>query len=477
MIKIDKNIIVLSVGRFFQALLAIFTLRLLTEILPQQEIGQQYVINSMILWFSMVLINPVGMFVNRHLHEWKKENSLVFYMKKLNSYFLMIAVLSLMVVFLCSYFSVFKNMSMNPSMYFYFLAYIYLSTWFQTISSMFNLFNQQKIFITLSVLSQFLGLLFAFLLTHFFKVESLYWLFGLLSGQVVSLVVALYYFKNNFYSDQRLIPSQDLFFKNTTFLFCYPVAITTLFMWFNTQGYRLYLESEIGLASLGALGVGLGLAASVSSVVESITTQFLFPKYYESLAKSSVADRVKSWNELWSKSFCIYIPFCFLTVSASTFLVRVLTAKQFHQIVPLVCLGGFVELFRQLSNVLYLVAHGEKKTQQTIIPYLTGALTCLFGLLILQKWFSISPLSIGLVLIFSGLMIFSFNILKAYKMIPISLNLKFIFKTLIFSAPILSVFFFNSEESSTLTLFLSSSAAGCYLLVVIVFLQKRSEFQ
>ncbi len=472
MIKIDKNIIVLSVGRLLQALLAIFTLRLLTEVLPQDQVGQQYVINSMILWFSMVLINPVGMYVNRHLHEWKKENALVYYMKKLNSYFLIIAVLSLVIVFLCSYFSVFKNITMDLSMYFYFLAFIYLSTWFQTITSMFNLFNQQKIFIILSILSQFLGLLFAFLLTHFFKVESLYWLFGLLSGQVVSLIVAIIFFKKHFYSDQRLIPARDSFFQKTTFLFCYPVAITTLFMWFNTQGYRLYLESEIGLASLGALGVGLGLAASVSSVVESITTQFLFPRYYESLVRSSVSDRVQSWNELWLKSLCIYVPFCFLTVSASTFLVRVLTAKQFHHIASLVCLGAFVELFRQLSNILYLVAHGEKKTQQTIVPYLTGALACILGFLIIQKWFSISPFSVGIVLIVSGVFIFSFNILNAYRMIPINLNLKFIFKTLLFSTPILSVFFLSSDESSTLNLFLSLSLVGIYLLAVTAFLQK-----
>ena len=91
MIKIDKTIALLIGGRLVQTLLAVVTLRLMTSLLSQQEVGNQYLIYSILLWFSLVLINPVGMFVNRHLHEWKQNQQLYFFIKQLNTYFAIIA--------------------------------------------------------------------------------------------------------------------------------------------------------------------------------------------------------------------------------------------------------------------------------------------------------------------------------------------------------------------------------------------------
>ena len=472
--KIDKNIVTLTIGRALQALLAIATLRMLTEFLPQDQIGKQYLINSVILWFSMVLINPVGMFVNRHLHEWKSNKQLFYYIKQLNLYFFIVAAISIPLIFTLNYFNLVANISADFYIYAYFFLYILLSTWFQTLTSLFNLFDEQKIFISLNIASQFLGLVFAFFYIHYFSINALSWLFGLLTGQSISLMIGCYFYFKKFHFEQKSTPVVNTFFNKTALLFCYPVAITTLFMWLNTQGYRLIVQHHLGLETLASLGVGFGLAASVSSVVESITTQFYYPKYYQSLANSDLEKRADNWIKLWQNCLSVYLPFCFLTISAAAFLVKVLTAQKFHHVIELVVVGAFVELFRQLSNVSYLVAHGEKKTDKTILPYAIGAMSIFILFYAFDKFSSLNESTVGYSLLLSGFFVCMFNLLTVNKLIQKSVNIVFLLKVVVISMPMLLGYFLSIGNDSKIHLFLINCISGLYCVGAIYFVKKKS---
>lgn len=467
----NSKIALLFFGRAVQVVIAVLAIRLFTEFLPQQEIGSQYLISSILMWFSLVLINPVGMFTNRHIHEWKESGQLYFYLRQVNLYFLAVAFLSLPIVYVVkTYFNV-GNYLPSLDLLLFVLFYVYFATWFTFLISYLNLFDLQKLFVGLNIFSQLFGLLAAFLAVKFFSATAIHWMAGMLSGQIVALVIAFFVFLKNFPIKQfSQVPKSNSLFSKYTFHFCFPVAIATLFMWFMSQGYRLMIEQNLGIEILASLGIGLGLAMSLATVVESVTTQYLFPKYYEGLANSTFSDRCDAWKILNANAMTVYIPFCFLTVSVSFLMVRVLVAKHFYHVVPYVMFGAVIELFRQLSNIAYIVAHAEKQTKFTIMPYLIGAgvLAIEFGVLMYNSILEITNVLLALVI--ASVITYVFNLSVVRKLIQVDLDFSSGLKAAIMSIPMLIPLFFLSNDSVLTTLFLNAALCGLWCLGVIYFL-------
>lgn len=466
--------ILLFFGRAIQVLIAVVTIRLLTELLPEQEIGIQYLINSILMWFSLVLINPVGMFTNRHIHEWKESGELYNYLKQVNVYFLMIAVISVPVVFvLRNYFKI-GTVVPNLDLLLFVMFYVYFATWFTFLISYFNLFDRQKLFVYLNVSSQVLGLGFAIASIKLFQPTAIHWMSGLLLGQIAALLMALMLFLKEFPRAQfAKVPAGPGLFSRYTFLFCFPVAVATLFMWFMNQGYRLMIERNMGVEVLASLGIGLGLAMSLATVVEGITTQYLYPKYYAGLANSDLDSRRSAWKILNQNAMIVYIPFCLLTVSVSFLMVRVLVARHFDHVVPYVMFGAFIELLRQLSNIAYIVAHAEKKTKFTILPYFAGAcaLAVLFGLLVYLSQLEITNVLVC-ILAASGIT-YAMNLVVVKKLIQVNLDFRVALQSTAISLPLLLPIFFISNDSSLPVLFLSAAVSGGWCLGSIYLLNKK----
>lgn len=473
---INKNFLFLLVGRLVQIVLAVSAIRLMTELLHQSEVGKQYLINSMILWFSMVLINPVGMYVNRHVHEWVQKKEIYRFIYQLNLYFVGIAILSIPLLFLAQ---AVLNVGGDLSILWlvvYVTLYIFLSTWFQTLVSFFNLFEMQKHFVALNIFSQVVGLTCAVLLVRFQTATAFAWLFGLLIGQTLTLLVAGFYFKKHFKADVATSEgSKWEFFSIQTVKFCYPIAIATIFMWFMNQGYRIYVQKILGTDVLASIGVGLGLATSLAGVVESLATQFFYPKYYGSLADTKIEQRKEAWLELWKNTSFVYIPFCFLTIAVAPLVVRVLTAAQFHNVVKFVCLGAFIELFRQLSNIAYIASHAEKKTTNIIAPYAFGA-----GFLFLcftvasQLNYLLDATTILYILISAGFLTLVCNVLIVKKLLKIHIDLMAILKAVMISVPLLGFVFLMQVEQALWSLILCGAAAGSYCVGVVLYRLKMA---
>lgn len=470
----NKKMILLFFGRAVQVVIAVLTIRLLTEFLPEQEIGSQYVVNSILMWFSLVLINPIGMFTNRHIHEWKASGELYHYLKQVNLYFFAVAVISVPVIFVIrNYFNIGMYVPSNQLLFFV-MCYVYFATWFTFLISYFNLFDLQKLFVSLNVSSQLFGLGFALVAIRLFQPTAVHWMAGLLLGQIITLLIGLYLFLKEFPRNQFAERPKGVgLFSKYTFLFCFPVAIATLFMWFMNQGYRLMIERNMGVEALASLGIGLGLAMSLATVVESITTQYLYPKYYAGLANSDLDSRRQAWKILNQNATIVYIPFCLLTVSVSFLMVRVLVARHFDHVVPYVMFGAFIELLRQLSNIAYIVAHAEKKTKFTVLPYFAGAfvLAVLFGLLVYQSVLGITNVLAALLL--ASVVTYVYNLIVVRKLIQVTLDFRVALQSIVVSLPLLLPIFFISNDSALPVLFLSAAVSGGWCLGSIYLLNKK----
>lgn len=475
--KIDKKFIFILVGRISQALLSVVVIRLMTKFLSKNEIGNQYVINSVILWFSLVLINPFGMYINRHLHEWSENQQFISSLKKINFYFASIAFLSLpIVLFIKKILLVAKDQNTAAVMFLIF-GYVYLSTWFQTLGSFFNLFNRQKQFVALNILALASGLLFSIILINLYEAQTFFWLLGLLLGQTTSLLLGFYLMKKDNYfgaeNSINVVKPIELF-NRTTFNYCYPVALATVFMWFQNQGYRLVVERYLGTEALAGIGLGLGIAASLASVVESLTTQYLYPKYFSEISNATVEVRKAAWEKIWRSAISIYIPCCLAVIAVSNIVISILTSATFHIYGYLVALGAILELCRQLTGVIYLISHSEKNTKVNILPYFLGAMTLGIGLYILKVSTSLSILFIAGLLIAAYLVTLIFNSIVAFKILAVEFHFNEILRSVFISLPVL-LFFPLLKEFSVGSVILSLFL-GVYSLGIIYYqLKKQTE--
>lgn len=468
--KLREDMFILIGGRALQAVLAIFSIRILTEILPAEEVGHQYVINSMTLWFGLVLINPVGMFTNRYIHEWTDEKALYQHIRALNVYFLLISLLAVPVSLGALYFFNFGQDLEKYSTVFFIAAYVYFSTWFTVLVSFFNLLNYQKIFVTLNLAGQICGLIMAYVGVQYSR-TALMWMSGLLGGQIIALTAAFIFFSSVFPVATFSHNSRSAkFWSRETFYFCYPIAVTTFFMWFLNQGYRLVIEQNLGAVVLASIGVGLSLATSVAGVVEAIVMQYFYPGYYSSLLNSDTAKRRSAWQALWDHAVIIYIPFCFLIFSCSHLIVRVLVAAEYQHVYRYMFFGAFIELARQCSNIAYLVPHGEKKTMYTMIPYSAGA----FVLALLVFYFIGSEVDrtidlILLSLLLAGWLVCWLNLKVAKRLIGVGLDWKLIGKVTGLSIFLLLPVWKLTEQSALWALLLGAFYSVCWCGMIIIF--------
>lgn len=471
--KIDINFIYLLVGRLLQAAIAVFTIRLITETLPEREIGNQYIINSIALYFSWLLINPVGMFVNRQIHQWREGRHLYYFFKKLNIYFLLIGALSLPVVYAAKKYLGIAAFLSDFQILLYIAAYVYLSTWFQTLISFFNLFNLQKIFILLNISAQIVGIFFGIIFIKYIDATALWWMTALLIGQVIFFIIAIFVFLNKFPPNEYSNKPSISFFSRSTFEFCYPVAFTTIFIWFMNQGYRLIIERNLGIEAVASLGIGLGLTASLAGLAESIATQYFYPSYYSSLVNSTLNSRSLAWENIWKKTLIIYIPSCFLIISLSALVVRVLTTPIYYHVVRFIWFGAFIELFRQLSNIAQLVTHAEKMTYKSIAPYMFGGITLAITLFVFKINSILTIETVLILLIVAGIFTYFSNILVVRSLLRVNLHLKMLLSVLIISLPQLLTLLLVNVQSSFSWLFAMGFINGLWYLGSVYYLLAR----
>ena len=67
-----KEVLILGVGRALQMLLLFANYRLLTMVLPKEQVGEFFFILSLTAITGLVLINPIGTYFNRTLHSFEK---------------------------------------------------------------------------------------------------------------------------------------------------------------------------------------------------------------------------------------------------------------------------------------------------------------------------------------------------------------------------------------------------------------------
>ncbi len=434
----NTSLYYLLAGRLFQLFYSLITIKVVTYFLSQGEVGHYYVILSITSWFSYVLINPVGTYYNRHYHEWKNNHWLKASFRSLNFYFLGVALLSFPVLFFARYFfSVAANISIYALMSLAAL-HVFVGSWFFTLCPTLNLFGRTRVFVGLTALAQFVGLLSSLAFIFFASKTALSWFLGALLGQAVAAICALSFYKKHFFLAEEA-RGMETFFNKKLLQFSLPVLFITLFLWFQMQGYRLVVEPLLGAEFLAYIGVALGLATSASGVIEAIVGQYLQPDFYREVNTEDSKQRQFAWEKMWKKSFVVYFFSMTFVAAAASLWLRLLTNPTYASAANLLRWGAAIELVRMLTSVLYLVSHSEKQTSKSVIPYFLGALCLCVCLLFFVRGRSAEQVIIGLplgILLSSTVTLFC-TYISMKKLLPIQLSATYLFRRCLWGLPLL----------------------------------------
>ncbi|EOO2093325.1 oligosaccharide flippase family protein, partial [Escherichia coli] len=88
------------------------------------------------------------------------------------------------------------------------------------------------------------------------------------------------------------------------FNFCCPIMITTLFIWFQSSGYRFAVEQMFGLKFLGILAVCFAVSGQIMSVIESLVTQIFQPTLFKHM--DNVKNRKQHLDFYINENIAIY---------------------------------------------------------------------------------------------------------------------------------------------------------------------------
>lgn len=374
---IKSDIAYLLLGKLMQILLMLVAVRAFTHYLSVEEVGNLMLILSMASFMGLVLVNPVGSYINRQLNDWKNDGFLIQGFWWFNYYVFAVAILALLVP-LVSHTLGFGQTMIVWQLSLVIALFTYVNTWNQTLVPALNMFFYRKAFVNLTLLSLLLYLLFSIAFVSVFNLDTaVFWLLGQSLGFAVGAVLALWYLYRQFNVANKLqwmIPISRSKLRELLH-FIFPVFILTLFLWFMINGYRFYIDYVYGAEALAFVGLGFLMAASLAGSVESLMLQIHHARFYRDIHKNSLVDeRASAMQHFVNVTIPVYA-FIFVSLSfLSPFLMALLADSTYANAYPYLMIGMLIEFMRASSNVLTHAAHSEYQTRSNISPYILSSL-------------------------------------------------------------------------------------------------------
>lgn len=470
--KINKELSILIVGRVLQIIIALVAIKLATKALNAIEMGNFYLILSIVTFFSLFFINPIGQYINRKTHEWYDNNMLLNIFFIYNIYILFISLFSIAIVSFLYHFGIGKGMDLFYLTIFVAL-YIYFNTWNQTIIPMINMLEKRIAFVVFTILSHISFLVLAILFINLFGELALFWFLGQIAGfGIISLFALSYIF---FFLTKHFSLTESLNLISTRNLkkvltFILPLAISVLFFWIQSQSYNLIIEKYIGAEFLGNFGVGIAIALAISGAFETIVMQYIYPKMYKSMNDKD------DFNIIISQTINLITPIYFLLAIFiaifSVYLTVILVDTKFWDSYIYIIFGIWISFFRMSSNLLANIAHSEMQTKKLILPNFISALTVLIGIIVLCQY-KYYEYTIPAMLLFSSILYYLLMYQEMNKLLKIHFKLQNMLIVMLYSIPFFFGTFFYSYSENIITSISIIFGFGLYFLYIMYILIKK----
>jgi len=463
-----RDILIITAGRALQIITTFVSVRVFTSYLSKLEVGNLYLINSLLAFFIWTLINPIGMYINRNMHRWADEGSILDHFFLYNGYLLLISILSIIVVF-AGHAWLHIGSSIDLSFLILFIMFsLYVNTWFTTITPSLNLLNYRVSFVVFTSIALVGGLLLSYFMVRIVRASALHWLYGQLIAQCIVAIPAFLYFKKATHSYFHFKNVRSFLSRERIAYLLYfilPLGVTTFMIWTQNQSYRLILENTAGLEFLGYIGLGTAIASQIASAIESIMQQLYYPAFYSNINTHDIVKRTAAWNDLARVTIPAYLSLTLFVSCLAPFLVNIFASDKFAQATIFVVAGAWIELFRMTTTVLSSVAHAEMNTKSLIKPYAVGGAFTVLGVYLGSKY-QVHERIIPIILFTGGLITVVIMYSDMKKLMSLSLGSDRITKALLLSLPFGLAIFAYPRTSHLISSVAVTGVAGLYFLLI-----------
>ena len=416
------QMLITGIARVLQFAMLLITLRVATTLLPPAEMGKVALVTATVAFFSLLLMNPVGMFINRRMHAWDDKGQARDYLGFFWLYLIAVAIFAILVLLLLTGMGWWHPKIAAVDLMMLVAASIVFGTLNQTTIPSLNLIGERGWFALLTVASSVFSLVFGFTLVKFVESTAEVWIFGLMLGQFAVGLLGLHLFyrrlkvvDNKGKSKLRLNKQ-----KIAGFLaFAWPVALAVSLGWIQSQSYRFIAEHQMGLANLGLFVTGFGIAAGVSAGFESVISTYFQPIFYRKVNSNDGAERDAAWPQYAASVLPSMALTAALIVALAPELTQLLLGPAYRDTYQYVRWGAFAELARMSTGVFALFAHAKMMTRILIYPNLLGAILSLILVWTFIDIFAVD--GIGMALALSSLASLVSTVVITSRLVPIAL--------------------------------------------------------
>jgi len=464
---LNRNLSIILLGRVLQVLIALVAIRVLTTFLSPEEVGNYYIILALLAFFNLVLLNPSGMYFGRHLLQWQRSKNLLNALFVFVLWIVIVAIVAIPVSMSAYYWLGYEAKFDLDLFLIYIFITIIISTIHRNVMYGANTLGYRKEFVIYLISTLLIGLICSVSIVYFYYNFALGWLMGVVLSEALMLFLIFKFFiqKNRLNIKKiKITLNKDKLKK--ILVFSLPIGLTTFLMWGQNTAYRFLVDYQYSAEVLGYIGVGLGIATAIFSMIESISMQYFNPIFLKDILDANKEQRTNAWNEIAKQIVPIYILAAFFTIAMSEILINIIVDKKFHDAYVYIMFGVGIEFFRVMTNLLNNVSQSEHKTTKTIKPYLVGFIISI-GLLSSID-FGRNYFMIPLVLGIAYFLVYIYMYFNMKKLLDIKYDIK-IFKIIFLSLPFFTLNFINIEITNIYENILVISIFGLYFLLNIWF--------
>lgn len=469
---INKELLVLIIGRILQIIISLLSIKIATKYLTPAEMGNYYLIISMVGFYGFFLVSPVGQYINRYTHKWYDRKKILNIFFLFNFYILLVSFVAFITTYIFYKFGIGNDIKM-----FYFMIcislYVYFHNWNQTIIYMINLLEKRAAFVLFAVFTQISGLLLSIYFISYYKNESIFWIFGQIISFGAGAILSLFYFikkiQNNFNTSNSLKMISHTNLKSI-FKFAAPLSLGVVFLWMQGQSYSIIIERYINADFLGYFGTGVSIAFAIFGAFEAIVIQYLYPIIYKSMQNDN------KFKNIINNMLNLIIPIYFLLALFASFLsfyfVKILVNYKYYDVYIYTIFGVWASFFRISGNVIANIANAKLDTKKLVVPYAVGGILSAVCILIATK-FENYEILIPVALVFASFMGFLAMYFQMNKLVKINLEIKTLLMVLLYSLPLLISIYFYKYSYELKCSFIITAIYGIYFLFVMYIIIKK----
>lgn len=390
-------VLTLGIGRLLQIAIVFLTYRAVTEVLPQDEVGFFFLLQALAGFFGLIVVNPVGTYINREIHGWEKSGFLRPGLKVFLGFSWVAAIVAGLLIAALAIFGVGSLGAHEPWLQTAFTTLVMVSgaTIANTFIPLLNILERRLSFVILTVVSQALALGFSYVVVLRGGAFASNWMLATGAVQIAFGLFAFGLLVRNVGGaasrpSANQLRSPDAPPKSLTAIgvkelsaplwsFAAPIAFANFAVWGLMQGYRPLVENFAGLGALSIIGLGLGLASSITASFEALVQQVFLPVFYRRSHSEDLKARERNWNHLWQACMPSYFGLIVVLVGLSHHFLEVLTKGAYPQASLYLAIGAGAEFLRMIGNLVVLYAQSERNMKPTRLPYYIGATVALLG--------------------------------------------------------------------------------------------------